>query len=126
FQLFAEKVLARGRACGRPLTLCIMTSPENHAETIAFLDAHRRFGLEPDRVRCFTQGMLPAVDEQGRLVLRAPGSLFLSPNGHGGTLLALRTSGLLDALASEGVEHLFYFQVDNPLVEVCDPVFLGW
>jgi UDP-N-acetylglucosamine/UDP-N-acetylgalactosamine diphosphorylase len=24
------------------------------------------------------------------------------------------------------VRHLFYFQVDNPLVEVCDPLFLGY
>jgi UDP-N-acetylglucosamine/UDP-N-acetylgalactosamine diphosphorylase len=69
--------------------------------------------------------MLPAVDEAGKLVLRAPGALFLSPDGHGGTLLALRTSGLLDDLEAEGVEHLFYFQVDNPLVDLCDPVFIG-
>jgi UDP-N-acetylglucosamine/UDP-N-acetylgalactosamine diphosphorylase len=25
-----------------------------------------------------------------------------------------------------GVRHLFYFQVDNPLVRVCDPEFLGY
>ena len=24
-----------------------------------------------------------------------------------------------------GLRHLFYFQVDNPLVEMCDPFFLG-
>jgi anaerobic selenocysteine-containing dehydrogenase len=28
-------------------------------------------------------------------------------------------------LERRGVRHLFYFQVDNPLVEMCDPLFLG-
>jgi UDP-N-acetylglucosamine/UDP-N-acetylgalactosamine diphosphorylase len=49
----------------------------------------------------------------------------LSPNGHGGTLTALADSGLLDRLSRDGIEHVFYFQVDNPLVRVGDPAFLG-
>src|SRR5262249_23648147 len=51
--------------------------------------------------------------------------LFLSPDGHGGTLTAMADCGLLDRLHRGGVRHLFYFQVDNPLVKVCDPIFLG-
>jgi UDP-N-acetylglucosamine/UDP-N-acetylgalactosamine diphosphorylase len=126
FQLFAEKLRARARDAGRPITLAVMTSSENDADTRAFFEANRFFGLPRERVPFFRQGMLPAVDESGRLVLRAPGALFLSPNGHGGTLLALRDGGLLDSWAAEGVEEIFYFQVDNPLVELCDPVFLGF
>jgi UDP-N-acetylglucosamine/UDP-N-acetylgalactosamine diphosphorylase len=41
-------------------------------------------------------------------------------------LAALKRSGLLHALRGRGIEHLFYFQVDNPLVAVCDPEFLGY
>jgi UDP-N-acetylglucosamine/UDP-N-acetylgalactosamine diphosphorylase len=51
--------------------------------------------------------------------------LFTSPNGHGGTLTAMADSGLLDRLHHVGVRHIFYFQVDNPLVKIADPVFLG-
>src|SRR5206468_2513917 len=61
----------------------------------------------------------------GRLLMEAPGQLFLSPNGHGGTLTALADSGLLGRLRRQGVRHIFYFQVDNPLVKVADPAFLG-
>jgi UDP-N-acetylglucosamine/UDP-N-acetylgalactosamine diphosphorylase len=69
---------------------------------------------------------MPALDIQtGRLLLEAPGRLFTSPNGHGGTLTAMADSGLLDRLHHVGVRHVFYFQVDNPLVKVADPVFLG-
>ena len=69
---------------------------------------------------------MPAVDiATGRLLLEAPGVLFTSPNGHGGTLTALSESGVLDEVAGRGVKHVFYFQVDNPLVKVGDPAFLG-
>jgi UDP-N-acetylglucosamine/UDP-N-acetylgalactosamine diphosphorylase len=69
---------------------------------------------------------MPAVDiATGRLLLEAPGVLFTSPNGHGGTLTAMSDSGLLDELDRRGVRHVFYFQVDNPLVKIGDPAFLG-
>jgi UDP-N-acetylglucosamine/UDP-N-acetylgalactosamine diphosphorylase len=69
---------------------------------------------------------MPAMDlETGRLILEERGKLFLSPDGHGGMLYALAGSGLLDRLRQRGFEHVFYFQVDNPLIKVLDPVFLG-
>jgi UDP-N-acetylglucosamine/UDP-N-acetylgalactosamine diphosphorylase len=125
FRVHAERVLAAARASGRAIPLCVMTSVENDAETRAAFHAAGFYGLPPESVHFFTQGMLPAIDAEGRLVIRAPGALFQSPDGHGGTLLALLRTGLLDRLEAAGVEHLFYFQVDNPLVDVCDPVFAG-
>lgn len=125
FRVFAEKLAVASRRRGRPIPWCIMTSEENHRDTVTFFEAHRHFGLDPSSVHFFTQGMLPAVTPDGALVLKDRASLFRSPDGHGGTLRALRRSGLLDTLASNGVEHLSYFQVDNPLVDVIDPVFLG-
>jgi UDP-N-acetylglucosamine/UDP-N-acetylgalactosamine diphosphorylase len=69
---------------------------------------------------------MPAVDlATGRVLLEAPGRLFLSPNGHGGTLTALTETGVLSELEARGVRHVFYFQVDNPLVKVGDPDFIG-
>lgn len=125
FRVFAEKLAVAARRWGRPVPWCIMTSEENHRDTVDFFESHRHFGLDPSTVHFFTQGMLPAVTPDGALVLKDRVSLFRSPDGHGGTLRALRRSGLLDTLAAQGVEQLSYFQVDNPLVDVVDPVFLG-
>jgi UDP-N-acetylglucosamine/UDP-N-acetylgalactosamine diphosphorylase len=126
FQIHAEKVLALGRRFGRPLPLLVMTSPATHAETQAFFEEKNYFGLPREDVWLFCQGTMPALDlATGRLLLETPSRLFLSPNGHGGVLLALRDSGSLERLRLRGVRHLFYFQVDNPLVKVADPLFLG-
>jgi UDP-N-acetylglucosamine/UDP-N-acetylgalactosamine diphosphorylase len=126
FRVHAEKVLALSRRFGRAVPLLVMTSPATHAETGAFFHENRYFGLPQGDVIFFQQGTMPSVDiATGRLLLEAPGKLFLSPNGHGGTLTALAEHGLLDELGARGVRHVFYFQVDNPLVKVCDPAFLG-
>ena len=125
FQVFAEKLLARGRRAGRAIPLLVMTSPLNDGETREFFARHGHFGLDPADVAFFPQGTLPAVDATGRLLLAEPTRLFRSPDGHGGSLRALHGSGELDRLRDRGVEHVFYFQVDNPLVDLCDPVFLG-
>jgi UDP-N-acetylglucosamine/UDP-N-acetylgalactosamine diphosphorylase len=126
FQIHAEKVLALRRRYGRPVPFLIMTSPATHDETVAFFDQHNHFGLPPEEVSFFRQGTMPALHlDTGRLLLEKPGRLFLSPDGHGGTLTALADTGLLQRLQQQGVKHLFYFQVDNPLVKVGDPTFLG-
>jgi UDP-N-acetylglucosamine/UDP-N-acetylgalactosamine diphosphorylase len=126
FQVHAEKVLALSRRYGKPVPLLVMTSPATHSDTEAFFRDHRFFGLPAEQVTFFQQGSMPALDlATGKLLLDGPGSLFLSPNGHGGTLTALADSGLLADLKARGVRHVFYFQVDNPLVSVCDPAFVG-
>jgi UDP-N-acetylglucosamine/UDP-N-acetylgalactosamine diphosphorylase len=126
FQIHSEKVLATSSRYGRPVPFLVMTSDATHDDTEAFFRKHRWFGLPPDEVFFFRQGTMPAVELQtGRLLLEGPGRLFTSPNGHGGTLTALADSGLLRRLRERGFRHLFYFQVDNPLVKVADPVFLG-
>ena len=126
FQVFAEKIQAAGVRYGRPLHWFIMTSHQNHAATEAFFAAHKCFGLDPARVHFFRQGRMPAVDFAGRILLETPGTLALSPDGHGGSLRALERSGALDLMAREGIDTLSYFQVDNPLVRCVDPAFIGW
>jgi len=126
FQIHAEKLLALRRRYGKAVPFLIMTSPDNDAETRGFFREHGYFGLPAHEVFFFSQGTMPAVDlATGRLLLEKPGRIFTSPNGHGGSLTALAESGLLDRLRHRGIRQVFYFQVDNPLVKVADPLFLG-
>ncbi len=130
FQIHAEKIAALARRYGRTIPLFVMTSPENHQATVDFFDDHGRFGLE--RARFFIQGQMPAVDRAtGKVLLAAKDRVALSPDGHGGTLAALAAPGpggtdsCLDEMRDRGVRTLFYFQVDNPLVRIAEPSFIG-
>ena len=61
----------------------------------------------------------------GKIILDAPGHVFMSPDGHGGMISALKANGCFADMEARGVTTLFYFQVDNPMVEVADPAFIG-
>jgi UDP-N-acetylglucosamine/UDP-N-acetylgalactosamine diphosphorylase len=103
-----------------------MTSPANDAETKDFFAKHDFFGLLPDQIHFFIQGTMPAVDEQGKILLASKHEIARSPDGHGGTLRALDRSVALGILEDQGIQEISYFQVDNVLAKVLDPVFIGY
>jgi UDP-N-acetylglucosamine/UDP-N-acetylgalactosamine diphosphorylase len=125
FEVFAEQLRACSRDFGRPVPWYIMTSDINDGPTRAFFRKNNHFGYDPSNLFFFQQGMMPAFGMDGRMLLADKDSLALSPDGHGGSLRALHRSGALADAKRRGVEHLSYFQVDNPLVHCIDPLFLG-
>lgn len=126
-QIHVEKVLANSKRYGVSMPLYLMTSPATHDDTVQFLHENDNFGMAADDLVVFCQGTMPAVDiETGRLLLAGKGEIFLSPDGHGGTVAALGKSGALEHMARRGIEQLFYQQVDNPLVPIGDPALIGY
>ena len=125
FQLFAESVSALGRRYGKPLSWYIMTSRENDAETRSFFQKHGFFGLDQGGVQFLVQGEIPSLDQEGKLLISRDLRIFKNPDGHGGSLRALKESGALKDMREKGIEEIFYFQVDNPLAKIADPLFIG-
>lgn len=125
FHLFAETVLAASDRFQRDIPWYIMTSEANHAETSAYFRDNQWFGLPPGNVMLFSQGMLPAFDFDGKLLLEQKHRLARAPDGHGGALKALVINGAIADMRSRGVQIISYFQVDNPLVKPFDPLFIG-
>ncbi len=125
FQLFAEQIKALSLRYGVKIPLLIMTSPENESDTVCYFRDREYFGLGRDAVFFFSQAFLPSITPQGQLILKDETHFFTNPDGHGGSIKALRRSGLLQELLDGGCTELFYCQVDNPLVKIADPPFLG-
>jgi UDP-N-acetylglucosamine/UDP-N-acetylgalactosamine diphosphorylase len=126
-QIHFEKVQALSHRHGVDVPVYMMTSPATHEEQVNYLRERERFGLPVDRLQLFCQGTMPALDaDTGKLLLADKGELFLSPDGHGGTVAALAASGAISDMRRRGIEHLFYLQVDNPLVPIGDPEFIGY
>lgn len=125
FELHARRLRAAEERYDVRIPWYVMTSRANDAATREFFERHDSFGLAPDQVRFFEQAMIPALDLEGRILMSATDSLFLAPNGHGGTLAALASSGALADARGRGLRTFSYFQVDNPLVRPADPLFLG-
>ena len=126
YRILMERVLHASRTARRPVPVYLLVSARTADGTKqAFSDASH-FGLDASQIHFLEQGRLPVLDEQGRALLEAPGTLAMAPDGHGGTHAVLRDAGVLDRLADDGVDVLTTFQVDNPLGRPLDPVMLGW
>ncbi len=126
FQLFCEAIRAISRRYDVRMPLLIMTSEENDRDTRTYFDACEYFGLDRENVHFFSQSMLPTLTSEGKIILRDATHIMANPDGHGGSLKAIHDSGLTDRLRNDGITELFYCQVDNPLVKIADPVFLGY
>ncbi|MEM9066046.1 MAG: UDPGP type 1 family protein [Planctomycetota bacterium] len=126
FKFFADSLLGVQDRYGVVVPWYIMTSPLNHPATVAFFEEHKHFGLDPESVMFFSQGVMPSFDaETGKVLLAEKHRVATNPDGHGGSITALHTGGALEDMAKRGVDHLSYFQVDNPMVRVIDPIFIG-
>ena len=126
FYFHARKILARTIRYGATIPWYIMTSEANNDATVKCFEENDYFGLNPDDVFFFTQGMWPGMTKDGKIILDRPGHIFMSPDGHGGLLAALKKSGALADMKRRGIRSVSFFQVDNPLVEVADPAFIGY
>jgi len=126
FQVFAERVRAAEHLYATEIPLYIMTSTTNDGATRQFFTENNFFGLEPGRVRFFTQDMLPTLDTEGKLILAKKDEIAMNPNGHGGSIKALKDSGALHDMTARGARYISYHQVDNVLAHSIDPVFIGY
>lgn len=117
-----QEVTAR---TGRHFLLLVMTSIENHDETVKFFEDHNCFGYPRDRVKFFRQDVAPTCDFEGKIYLNEKHRVSLAPNGNGGWYSSLVNSGLSRVLERENVEWLNVYSVDNVLQRICDPAFIG-
>jgi len=126
FHIYGQTLAALSRRFDAAFPFLVMTSPATDAETRRFFAQEGFFGLPEEDVWFFQQATMPALDlASGNLLLEQKSRLFLSPNGHGGSLTGLVESGLLERLKTRGIRSIYYFQVDNPLVNLGDLDFIG-
>lgn len=126
FRCIAEQIIAAQKKYSVEIPWYIMTSPMNDAETRAFFQDNNCFGLLRSNVFMFPQGVMPSMAlETGKLLLMSKHEVAVNPDGHGGSIRALRESGAIEDMRARGIEHISYFQIDNPLVKAIDPLFVG-
>jgi len=125
FHIFADTIAAVSQKYHIACPWYVMTSPLNHHQTMDVFELNDYYGLGADNVFIFQQGTLPNFDFDGKILLADKARIACSPDGHGGSLKALHRSGALEDMAQRGVELISYFQVDNPLINIFDPLFIG-
>lgn len=108
------------------IPLYIMTSPMNHDVTKEYFVSNDFFGLPADDVIFFSQGVLPCLDSEGKILLESPFQCAMAPDGNGGIYPAMDKCGVLTDMGKRNIEHIHVVAIDNAIVKPADPYFIGY
>ncbi|KAI4474075.1 hypothetical protein M0804_015030 [Polistes exclamans] len=132
FQLQAERIrrleILAEEYCGKKgeILWYIMTSEATHDSTLNYLQENHYFGLKENNVKAFKQGMIPCFTLDGKIILDEKHKISRAPDGNGGLYKALKLEGILDDMIERSIRSVHVHSVDNILVKVADPIFLGY
>jgi len=105
--------------------MLVMTTPENHQETVQFFKDNEYFGGFPENFVFFQQQMLPAVNFEGKILMQSPSQIKLAPNGNGALFDAIKNNSEVKEIISK-LAYVQIVGVDNAINKILDPLFIGY
>ena len=125
FEIIIDRLKKAEKQYNVTIPWYVMTSKENHQDTILFLEKNDYFGYNKDKIKFFKQGELPLIDTQGKIILDENAKIKEAADGNGGIYEALSKSGMLQELKQNQIEWIFISGIDNILSNFVDPILLG-
>ena len=125
FEIICDTLKRVQKQNGVTIPWYIMTSEENNEETVDFFKNNNYFGYPKTDIKFFKQGQFPMIDTNGKILLNEEGLVKEAADGHGGVYIAMLKNNIIEDMKKQGIKWVEICGVDNVLVNMFDPVFIG-
>ena len=125
FEIFYDELNKANQKYNVTIPWYIMTSRENNKETIEFFEKNNYFGYNKEYIKFFSQGELPTINKEGKILLAEKGLVKEAADGNGGIFSSMNKNGIIDDMIEKQVEWLFIGAIDNALLKMVDPLLVG-
>ena len=131
YQIQAQRVQRQERLAAdlygssKSIQWYIMTSEHTKRATVDYFKSNDWFGLSEDNIIFFEQEMIPCLSLEGKVVMNSKYSIARAPGGNGDLYRSIGNEGILQDMLKKGIRSVHCYCVDNILVKVPDPLFIG-
>lgn len=125
FQIMCEDIKRANNKYSITIPWYIMTSDENDAQTKAFFEENNYWDYPKDYIKFFTQGKLPLITIDKKLILQELYMVKEASNGNGNVFVSMKNHGIIEELEKKGIRWVSFGGIDNVLLKNVDTFFLG-
>lgn len=125
FEIIIETLIRANKKYNTIIPWYIMTSKENHQETLKFLKEKNYFNYPKESIKFFIQGEMPLIGKNGEFLYNKEGNIQFASDGNGSIYNSMKEKGILQDMKEKGVEWVYICSVDNILLQIIEPVLLG-
>ena len=125
FEILIDTLKRARDKFGEEVYWYIMTSTDNHDDTVNFFEENNYFGYSKNKIKFFNQNNLPLLDMDGNILISKDFNIKVASDGNGSVYKSLKNTGMLDDMINIGIEWVYICGVDNIMANMVDTVFLG-
>ena len=125
FQIMCEDIKRANEKYNVTIPWYIMTSQDNDEATKNYFESHNFFNYPKDKIKFFTQGKLPIINLEGKLILQEPYLIKDGSNGNGNVFKSIQNHNIIENLENQNIKWIFFGGIDNVLLQNVDPFFIG-
>ena len=125
FEILSDELKRANSKYNTIIPWYIMTSRENNNDTIKFFESKNYFEYPREAIKFFTQGELPMIDTNGKILLEGKGKIKLAADGNGGIFSSMIKAGILKEMQEKGIRWVFIGSIDNAILKLADSLLVG-
>lgn len=125
FQIMCEDIKLINSKYNIEIPWYIMTSQDNDKQTKDFFELHNYWDYPKKCIKFFTQGKLPLITVDGKLILQETYLIKEASNGNGNVFNSMKKHNIIEDLEKNNIKWVSFGGIDNVLLKNVDPLFLG-